>query len=101
MHRKCARTGWRDFLLYQRPGQRHDRHDHEEPAKQHVETKGRVVPGRISGETSKCAAIVPGARAESVENLTQPVRTTVVKSGQAPFAHYCPGSETKNRYSQD
>jgi len=69
--------------------------------KQHVQTEGRVVPGSISGETSKCAAIISRAGAEGVENLTQPVRTIVVQSGQTPFAHYRPRSETKNRDRED
>ena len=90
MHWKRAGAGGRDLLLHKRSGQRHDRHDHQKPADQHGHAEGRVIPGRISGETGKCAAIIPGAGAEGVENLTQAVRTVVVQSGQSPICSLSP-----------
>ena len=69
--RECARARRRDFLLHERTGQGHDRHDHEEAAEQHGEAKRGVVPGRVGGETSERAAVVAGAGAEGVKNFAQ------------------------------
>ena len=55
---KSAGARRRNLLLHQRTRQGHDRYDHQETAKQHVETEGGVVPRCVTRQSSEGAAIV-------------------------------------------
>ena len=87
--------------MHQRARQRHDRHDHEESAEQHVEAERCVIRRCIARETGECAAVIPRTGAERVQNFAQSVRAIVIQSRQAPFSDYGPGSKTENGNGED
>ena len=57
-HRKRADAGGNGFLARERPGEREQRHDHAETAKQHVNAECCVPPRRVRVEAGEGAAIV-------------------------------------------
>ena len=84
------------FLLRERPGEREQRHNHAEPAEQHVKAERRVIPRRVGVEAGEGAAVVARAGSVGVKHFAQAVRAVVVQAGLAPVAHRRPGRETEN-----
>src|SRR5256886_11587112 len=66
------------FLTDERAGHRHRGNDHQETPSEHRQTETHVVPGRICVQAGKGGTIVARGAAISVENLTEPVRASVI-----------------------
>ena len=59
------------FFAAKRTGNRHHRHDHQEPADQHREGHGLIVERRVSVEPGEGRAVVAGGRTVGVEDLAK------------------------------
>ena len=53
------------------------RNDHDEPADQHRDAAGKIVEGRVAGQTGKGRAVVTGLRHIGIEDLGKAVRPRI------------------------
>ena len=83
-HRKRAGAGGNDFFARERPGEREQRHDHAEPAEQHVNAERRVPPRRVGVEAGEGAAVVARAGSVGVKHFAQAVRALIGQTGLCP-----------------
>src|SRR5579875_589011 len=72
-----ARAGRHGLLSGQRPGQAEGEDLRREPAEQHDDATGHLVPGRRRAEAAERRPVVVGHRGERVDHLGQAVRPGV------------------------
>ncbi len=70
-HRKTAGTEGYGFFAPQASGQGQHRHDQQEATDERGQSQGQVIPGRVSRETRKGAAIIADARGKGIENFAE------------------------------
>src|SRR6516162_8649727 len=76
-HRESAER-WRNiFLLRQVSGDGEHGDDHQEPAREHGDRHGRVIPGGVHGQASEGRAVVAGAGGEGVQDFGHAVWTGI------------------------
>src|ERR1039458_7477593 len=80
-HRKRPQRLRNIFFLRQIAGDSQHGNDHEEPAKQHVEPDGRVVPERVGAEPAKGGAVIAGPGNKCVQHLAEAVRPGIGDAG--------------------
>ena len=98
---KLASLGGRIFFLARLPGQGQDGQDHQEAADEHGQGQGQVVGDRVAVQSGEGAAVVSRSRREGVQDLAQPVRPGIGRSGQAPPADRGPGGEAEDAEDRD
>ena len=63
--------------------------------------EGEVVEGRVAGEAGEGTAVVPGARAEGIEDLGEAVRAGIGDAGEARADDGRDGGEAEKGQRQD